>query len=372
MMLDREPEGNLASPETDNGAACAEAMAKALPPIEQWVAKRVRMTLNQFSSFAAVAKHLSVSKASAELRVSQPSISLQLKQLEDHHGRKLYRRTNKGVEITDAGQVFLRKIGPILEQIADLERDFQAPPTKTLGPALSVGGTFSSSAVLLPKLMARFRRVHPELDLELQTGTTAKLERLVARGAMHLAVTDRKPMAPGLEFEPLRVEKVKIFVRPDHPLARLESVSLSEVLAEPLIVRSGKGISGATQNALKRLKEQGWAVRVGMLCDGPGVIKAGVRQNMGVGIAFADSIKLELEAGEFKVLRVRDFEIRAESFVIYAKNHPLPPPARDFLELLRDVKRKENYANRSRRSTTSARPSHGERSTAPLAAAALE
>jgi len=371
MTLDREPDDELASPES-NGTASAEATAKAPPPIEQWVAKRVRMTLNQFSSFAAVAKHLSVSKASAELRVSQPSISLQLKQLEDHHGRKLYRRTHKGVEITDAGQVFLRKIGPILEQVAELERDFQAPPIKTLRAALRVGGTFSSSAVLLPKLMARFRRLHSELDLELQTGTTAKLERLVGRGAMQLAVTDRRPAAHGLESEPLRAEKVLAFVRPHHPLARLGSVSLSELLAEPLIVRSGKGISGATQNALKKLKEQGWTVRIGMLCDGPGVIKAGVRQNMGVGIAFADSIKVELEAGEFKALQVRDFDIRAESFVIYAKNRPLPAPARDFLELLRDVRRKENSANRFRRSTAAAPLSHLERAPAPLAAAAME
>jgi DNA-binding transcriptional LysR family regulator len=372
MTLDREPEGNSAAPESDNGAACAEAMAKEPPPLEQWVAKRVRMTLNQFSSFATVAKYLSVSKASAELRVSQPSISLQLKQLEDHHGRKLYRRTNKGVEITDAGQVFLRKISPILEQVAELERGFQLPATKTLRAALSVGGTFSSSAVLLPKLMARFRRLHPELDLELQTGTTAKLERLVARGAMQIAVTDREPVAHWLESEPLRAEKVLAFVRPDHPLAQLESVSLSEFLSEPLIVRSGKGISGATQNALKKLKEQGWTVRIGMLCDGPGVIKAGVRQNMGIGIAFADSVKLELEAGEFKVLQVRDFEIHAESFVIYAKNRPLPAPARDFLELLRDVPRKGISANRSRRPTTSARPSPVGNAMAPLAAAALE
>lgn len=372
MTLDREPDGDWALRGGNNGAAGAGTIAKAPPPIEQWVAKRVRMTLNQFSSFAAVAKHLSVSKASAELRVSQPSISLQLKQLEDHHGRKLYRRTYKGIEITDAGQVFLRKIGPILEQVAELERDFQPPATKALRAALSVGGTFSSSAVLLPKLMARFRRLHPELDLELQTGTTARLERLVARGAMQLAVTDRQPVAQGLEFESLRAEKVLVFVRPNHPLARLESVSLAELLAEPLIVRSGKGISGATQNALKKLREQGWAVRIGMLCDGPGVIKAGVRQNMGVGIAFADSIKLELEAGEFKVLQVRDFEIRAESFVIYSKNRPLPAPARDFLELLRDVRRKEGSAHRSRRSTTSPRPSRFDKATVPLASAALD
>jgi DNA-binding transcriptional LysR family regulator len=64
------------------------------------------MTLNQFSSFAAVAKHLSLTKASAELRVSQPSLSLQLKQLEDHHGAKIYRRVSKGVETRKLGRFY--------------------------------------------------------------------------------------------------------------------------------------------------------------------------------------------------------------------------------------------------------------------------
>ncbi len=371
-MLDLDPGANPGASEKTAGAACSPALGAA-PALSQWAARRVRMTLNQFGLFAAVARHGSVSRASAELRVSQPSISLQLKQLEDYHGRKLYRRTSKGVELTDAGRCFLGKIGPILEQVAALEKNSGPAEAKTPRAALSVGGTFSASAMMLPTLLARFRRLHPDLDLELQTGTTAKLERLVARGVMQIAVTDRRPVGHSLESESLRAEKVLVFVRPDHPLARLESVSLSELLSEPLIVRSGKGISGATQNALKKLKEQGWAVRIGMLCDGPGVIKAGVRQNMGVGIAFADSIRLELEAGEFTVLQVKDFEIRAESFVIYAKNRPLAAPARDFLELLREVRRKEKFQNRGYRSQRSAAPpgpNPSERAPALVASAA--
>lgn len=346
MALDREPATHLSCLQLDNGLIHETAPAKP-PALEQWVAKRVKVTLNQFSSFAAVAKHLSVSKASAELRVSQPSISLQLKQLEDHHGQKLYRRTSKGVEITDAGQSFLRKIGPILEQVAELERELRQPESKSPRPALIVGGTFSASAVLLPGLLARFRALHPHAEMEFQTSTSEKLERLVARDAMQLAVTDRRPIVQGLDCESLRAEKVLVFARPDHPLAQRPSVDLSEVLSEPLIVRGGKGISGATQHALKKLKEQGRTVRIGMVCDGPAAIKAAVRQNMGIGIAFTDSIKLEIEAGEFGVLKVKDFEIQAESFVVYANNRSLPALAREFLELLREVRRKEKFASRS-------------------------
>src|SRR6266576_211792 len=73
----------------------------------------------------------------------QPTISLQLKQLEDYHGAKLYRRMSKGIEITEAGRSFLRQITLILEQVAELEGRFNPPAAKVVREVLRVGGTFS-------------------------------------------------------------------------------------------------------------------------------------------------------------------------------------------------------------------------------------
>ena len=158
-------------------------------------AKRVTLTLNQFSSFAAVAKHLSLTKASLELRVSQPSITQQLKQLEDHHGTQLYRRLSKGIEITEAGQLFLRKIMPILEQVAMLEGGFKLP-AKSDREILRVGGTDNASAELLPSLLAGFRHVHPTAELEMRTRTSDHLERMVSSSVLDLAVTVRGRVRP--------------------------------------------------------------------------------------------------------------------------------------------------------------------------------
>ena len=91
------------------------------------------MTLNQFTLFATVAKHLSLSKASKELRVSQPSVSYQLKQLEDRYGTKLYRRLSKGIAITAAGQYISVYIAPILEQVAKLESGFNCKGPRLCG-----------------------------------------------------------------------------------------------------------------------------------------------------------------------------------------------------------------------------------------------
>ena len=314
-------------------------------PLELWAARRVRMTLSQFTSFAVVAKHLSLTKASEILRVSQPSISQQLKQLEDHHGTKLYRRVNRGVEITEAGRLFLRSITPILDQVAKLEGEFKPAVLKSAREVLRVGGTDSSSAELLPSLLAGFQQRHPTAELEMHTRTSDHLERMVSISALDLAVTLREARSSALACEPLRREKIAMFVPSSHRLAHKSQLQLAEVLAEPLITRGGRGGSGVVDKALQQITEVGEELKIGMYCDGPTSIKAAVRQNMGVGIAFEDAVKSEVASGEFKILKVPGVNLEGESFVIYANKRKLSPLALEFLELLRSARTKRQEVN---------------------------
>lgn len=296
------------------------------------------MTLNQFAFFAAVAKHLNVTKASEELQVSQPSITQQLKMLESHYGLKFYRRSGRGVEITEVGQLFLRNIRPILEQVAKLEKGFKPSPAKAVREVLKVGGSLSASAEFLPSLLARIRLRHPAAELELRTRTSHDLEQMVLSSELDLAVSLRAPRSGDLACESFGREKIAMFVPASHRLARNNRLKLSDVLAEPLIIRGGRGSSGVLDNALKQILHGSSAVKIGMQCDGPTAIKAAVRQNMGVGMVFEDSLKAEVASGEFKILKVRGLELEGESFIIYSKKRPLSPLAQEFLELLRHAR----------------------------------
>ncbi len=211
------------------------------------------MILNQIGIFAAVAKHVSITRASEEFRVSQPWVSQQLKQLEDHYATKLHRRVGRGVEITEAGRHFLRNITPILEQVAKLDIKFKPAATKTVKEVLRVGGSFSASAALLPSLLARFHKRHPAADLELRTGTSEQLERLVLSAVLELAVTVRAAPSADLASEALRRERVAMFVPATHALAKRKRLQLSDVLADPLTIRGGRGSDGVTDEALTQL-----------------------------------------------------------------------------------------------------------------------
>ena len=296
------------------------------------------MTLSQYSFFASVAKHHSVSKASVELRVSQPSISQQLRQLENRHGYKLYRRLSKGIEITERGQALLRDITPILEQVSKLENGLTAVRARTRPELLRVGAVDSSFAVLLPSLVARLRQKHRTATVDLRAGTSDLVERFVLNGAVDLAVTVRKAVSTDLVCEPLRRERVAMFVRSDHRLARKPRLELAELKGLSFIVRGGPGGAGVTDKALRQLRERGVDFKIVMRCDGPTAIKAAVRERMGVGMVYEDVVKAQVRNGEFKILKVAGLDLEGQSYIIFSKKQPLSSLAQEFLELLRGAR----------------------------------
>ena len=112
-------------------------------------------------------------------------------------------------------------------------------------------------------------------------------------------------------------------------------MKLQDLVGETFIIRGGSGIAGTTEKALKRLQERGLGIKIGLRCEDPMAVKAAVRQGMGVGMGFEDTIKAEVNAGEMKILRVRGLQLEASSFIVYSKQRPLSPLAQEFLELLR-------------------------------------
>src|SRR3989304_3744965 len=156
------------------------------------------MTLNQFTFFAAIAKHGSLTGASRELRISQPSVSQQLRFLERDYGVKLYRRNGRGIDLTEAGRFFLSRITPILKQVAQIKSNFPRTAARRESGRLKVGGTYNASTLLLPALAARFKKRHPQAEVELRTVNVPQLEQLAANAQIEIGVSTHAPRHPAL------------------------------------------------------------------------------------------------------------------------------------------------------------------------------
>src|SRR5918995_6622937 len=304
------------------------------------------MTLHQFAIFAAVAKHGSITLASQELHITQPCVSQQMRLLQAEYGAELYCRGARGVVLTDAGRHFLAAISPILEQVTQLKTSSDQAPAGREPTVLSVGGTHLPSTILLPSLLGRFKRLHPDTEIDLRTNNGREIERLLLEHEIEIAVTTRRPKSPRITMERFRREKLALVVSRRHALASTRNISLSDIEHTPLLVRSSRGHDGNAGKHVTALKEQkGIRVNISMRFESPAALEHAIEHNMGIAIIYEDMVKSNLKRGEFKAIKIPGWKMEGQSYIMYLNDRPLSKCASDFLKLLRSSRSRYDTEN---------------------------
>ncbi|MBI2350382.1 MAG: LysR family transcriptional regulator [Deltaproteobacteria bacterium] len=319
------------------------------------------MSMDRLMVFAAVAKHRNVSRAAEQLHISQPAVSKQLKLLEKDYNAKLYKRTDRGIELTETGEIFIRGVKAILKGYERLREKIRAAPSTARIETLAVGGTYSPSLYLLPSLLALFQRTHPHVQCTLRSETKFAIERMIVNSEVDIGLIYAASQNPAIVAEPYRPEPLVAFVSRNHPLARNQELTLQKLDRVPLIVRKAWRASNTIELLLREMEKKGLHPNVALRCESPEAVKTAVRRKMGAGILYKDTIDPEVRRGEFKILKlpVKNFESR--SFILYRKDRPLSANARDFLTLLRrahprpirDQRRKKHRDKVTERTPTS-------------------
>ena len=296
------------------------------------------MTLHQLRIFDVVTRHLNITKASAELHISQPSVFQQIKSLEESCGVRLYRKVGRGIRLTAAGEKLHAEAREILEKVTTLEQEFEANRKSPVTDPLMVGGSHVPSKSVLPLCLAAFKLKHPLVRIELQTKTSRSIENLVLNGELEIAVITHPSNFSHLHYVPLRQEEVVLFVSTRHPLAGKKDLSLAEIAATPLIVHRGirRGTGEFTLDIIKQLEEQVHKPNILMECNSGDAVKAAVLKGAGIGILMQTHIENEIRSGEIQLVKIPDSkEMRVTSFVISQKDKTLSDNAQQFLDLLK-------------------------------------
>ncbi len=291
-------------------------------------------------TFVAVAKHLNVSRASAELEVSQASVSQQLKGLHKEYGAKFYKKNSKGIELTEQGQVFLGYANLILEQVERLDAHFNGSPRAIKQKPLVVGGSHGLSAHFLPSTLATFQKRHSQVRVILQTGPMQSLEQKVLKSEVDIALVRHASSSPHIICERYRHERVVPFVSAKHPLARKGKLTLSELESVPLIIRGINTSSPRADEIVKHLESRGLKPNIVMRCESPETAKVAVLKKMGLGFLYWELLKSDVQNGLFKTIRIPDLNLKFTTFILYHRDKPLSANAQDFLVLLRQRRHK--------------------------------
>jgi DNA-binding transcriptional LysR family regulator len=284
------------------------------------------MTLHQLKIFQSVGTLLNITKASEILHISQPSVSQQLKLLEEEFGAKFFARLSQGVELTYEGKQFLDAVSPILTQAEFVEKTFKRNPNQPM--LLKIGGSNNVSVGVLPQLLMTFKQSHPLVQFILETNGSSVIERRVLNSEAEIALITNPSYRAEMVYEPYEEMQVVAFCLPTNPVAG-KTLSLRELSQLALVVKTGGRIEHA-------LRSQRQTVNIAVRCEASAAVKAAVGLGMGVGVLYRDAVVSRVVNGTLKLIDVPELkEMGVQSFIIFDKRKPLPPTAAEFLEMLR-------------------------------------
>jgi len=287
------------------------------------------MTFHQLEIFDAVADQMSITAAARKIKISQPSVSKQLRFLERECGLKLYVKSGRGIKITEDGHLLQIAAKPILKQMQDLRGSFLTRVADARATALRVGSTPSPGAFFLPSVLKSFVELHPRVHPTLRTGYPEVVEKMVLDGDVEIAVTTILPDHPQIVAEPINSEDIVAVISAKHQLANKRRLNKAEVMKVPFVMMT----AGRIVEELKKIDVQ---LNVVMWCESIALKTAAVQAGLGIGLFYRGSAETGLRQGYFREIEMPWLkDINIASFVIYRKGTRLSSNLLSLLSLLR-------------------------------------
>lgn len=290
----------------------------------------LKPTLRQLDILEAVARCGSFSRASAELHLTQPAVSMQIKQLESVLGLALFEHIGKRIHLTAAGQETLQAGRAIGRELLDLENTL-AELQGLKGGTLTIS-VASTASYFTARLMALFRQAHPDVRVSLNVVNRETLLQHLAENSVDLALMGQPPEGHDLEAQPFMDNPLVVIAAPTHPLAKVHNIPLSRLTEEPIVGREqGSGTRGAVE---KFFAEHGLTLKAAMEMNKNEAIKQAVEAGLGLGVVSLHTVQAELAAQHLRVLDVQGFPLRRQWYLVQRRGKRLSPAAHAFAQFV--------------------------------------
>ena len=286
----------------------------------------MNLTFRQLKVFEAVARHLNYTRAAKELHLSQPAVSMQIKQLEEQTNTPLIEKLGKKLYLTEVGLEMQEYARSTLQQLLDLEETIAQMKSMKRGHLkLAVASTANHFVI---RLLARFAKVYPEISISLDVTNRSSLLDLLEKNECDLVIMGSPPEGHNLQSAPFLENPLVVVSSPSHYLANKAHVSLQEIANEEFVVREqGSG----TRSAAKRFfTEHDLDFKTKMDMSNNRAIKHAAEEGLGLAIVSLHTLELELKAKTLKILNVEGFPIYRYWYVVQREGKRLSPIAMVF------------------------------------------
>jgi DNA-binding transcriptional LysR family regulator len=284
------------------------------------------LNLSQLETFVAIVEMKSFRGAAKRLACSQPTISQQLRKLEETLRVTLITRDRARSIPTIEGARLLPLARGLLAAAA------RAHDVVT-GRRLVIGASSNIGTYLLQPYVAKYARIHGGAGaIDLRIATNPEIVDRLSGGELDLAVTEWWDGRQGFSADRWRQEKMVVIVHPDHPWARKKAITPELLFGEPMV--GGEAGTGTGTLLKKVFGKKASEIRITMTLGSTEAVKAAVKAGLGVSLVFASAVEDERRIGSLRVLRVSGIDISKQLFVIMPNQTSPDSSSRRFARIL--------------------------------------
>lgn len=287
---------------------------------------------HQLYIFYMVARLQSFSKAAQELSISQPAVSIQVRELENSLGASLLHRMRRELRLTETGEAvfsYTQRIFALSEEMHRVVQDIQGLHTGKL----TIGSSTTPGEYILPWLIGKFRQKHSGIQVSLSISNTQSVIDQIYTHELDMGMAGSPVNVKGLASFPYVLDNLVIIASPGHPLAEQEEIQMRELRKHDFIMRE---VGSATRKAAEDLLHaRRVEPKVTMELGSNEAIKRAVAAGLGLGILSEFSITPDVAAGLIKVLRVNRWDCSRQLSVFYRDDKYLSAAQHAFIEFLR-------------------------------------
>ena len=286
------------------------------------------MTLRHLEIFRAVCQLESVTLAAERLNMTQPTVSVAIRELESFYGTRLFERMNRRIYITDAGRTLLQYADTILSQFQESVQILQE--ARHSGSCrFGVHVTFGETC--LPGILQRLSTELPQVAVKAFVVNSRKNEEMLLRNELDFAVVDNVTLSPGLVALPLCREPMAAVCGPEYRSG--DSITLAELAGERLLLREeGSGTRGSIDAVFQAA---GTPASAFLDSSSTAALLACTQAGLGITILARSLVEAPLQAGSLKELAITDGAFFRQYYLAYHKNKYLTGSVRQVIQIVR-------------------------------------
>lgn len=298
---------------------------------------RLDVNYERLNTFIAVAEKSNFSEAAKMLYVTQPTITSQIKALEEELGTKLFERTTKKVEMTQSAKILLKYAREIVQMNDAARKEIKHMESQSYGD-LRMGCSLTIGEYILPQFLNQFKETYPLIQLQVNIENSYSILESIKAHSIDVGLIETPTQDVQICVEPFLEDELVLIAAPGYFLGNDSHITLEQVQKSPLIFREeGSGTRSVVNDYLRNSGLTDNDLQIVMELGSTEAIKAAVESGLGVSFISKNTIKKEQKLGLLKAYSITNLKMKRDFYIAYRKNHVLKLTTDLFLDTLRSI-----------------------------------